>query len=122
MGNPQNLYLYSRYGMAFASFFATVLPLSLAGLAALALFCLFSKKRPIVAMTAEEPPIRRADVALYSAVFAIAASAIFNAVDYRVAVAVALVVMALKGRNLAQQVDYALLLTIMTLAHVWTAG
>lgn len=113
MGNPQNLYLYSRYAMPFASFFLTVLPLSLAGLAALALFCLFSAKRPFVALAAPEPTIRRADLCLYSAVFVIAAAAIFAVLDYRIAFAVAAVVVAAKGRNLAQQVDYALLLTFV---------
>lgn len=113
MGNPQNLYLYSRYAMQFGPFLRTVLPLSLAGAALLALFCLFTPKSALARPRAEEPPLRRKDAVLYAFVFAVAALGIFGAVDYRVGLGLAAAVMFVKGRNLAQQVDYALLLTFI---------
>ena len=113
IGNPQNLYLYSRYAMTFRPFFLTVLPLSLAGLAALSLFCLLSRKNAVVCAAAERPNLRGRDAVLYSAVFLAAALAVFDALDYRICVAVSAAAMIVKGRNLVQQVDYALLLTFV---------
>lgn len=113
MGNPQNLYLYSRYHMVFTPFFMTVLPLSLAGLATLGLFCLFLGGKKTICAATREPAIRRSDAMLYSGLFLISALAVFDVFDYRLAVLLALVVMTIKGRNLVQQVDYALLLTFI---------
>lgn len=113
MGNPQNLYLFSRYHMAFWPFFSTVLPLSLAGLALLAVLCRLSRPEPIARVAVPPMDIRPRDAAVYLAVFALAALAVFNLADYRIAVAFAAVVAAVKGKNLLQQVDYALLLTFV---------
>ena len=113
MGNPQNLYLYSRYHLTFGPFLEAVLPLSLAGLVVLGLFCLRSGGSALACADAREPDIPLWDVMLYSGLFLFAALAVFDVVDYRIATACTLLVMAAKGRNLVQQVDYALLLTFV---------
>lgn len=113
MGNPQNLYLYSRYHMGLGDFFAAVLPLTMAGGVTLALLCLFGRGGDIACARAALPRVRRREAALYAGLFAVAALAVFGAADYRVAVACAVAAMATKGRNLVQQVDYALLLTFV---------
>ena len=113
MGNPQNLYLYSRYQMAFGPFLRTVLPLSLAGAALLALCCLLMKNRVMECPRTETPVPRRGDIALYAALFVIAALATFGLIDHRLALVPTVAVLLIKGRDLAQQVDYALLLTFV---------
>lgn len=113
MGNPQNLYLYSRYQIPFASFFGTVLPLSVAGAAALGVFCLFAKQGRIVPTETVRPRVRAKDIWLYSCLFVVSVLGVFDVVDYRVALALSVIVMAIKGRALVQQVDYALLLTFV---------
>ncbi|MCD8350274.1 MAG: hypothetical protein LUC93_06660 [Planctomycetaceae bacterium] len=114
MGNPQNLYLYSRYSMTFGPFLQAVLPLSLAGAAVLAVFCLFGKQTVAVCGTAaQEPWVRGRDAALYAALFIVAALGVFDVIDHRLALAAAVAVMAWKGKSLIQQVDYALLLTFI---------
>lgn len=125
MGNPQNLYLYSRYDMAFAPFLRAVLPLSVAGAVLLVLFCLISGKTPITCASAEEPRIHRRDACIYAVLFLVAALAVFDLLDYRIVFALSIATMLVKGRNLAQQVDVALLLTFVgfflfvgNLAHV----
>ncbi len=50
---------------------------------------------------------------MYSALFLVAGLSVFDVIDYRIACAAALAVIVLKGRNLAQQVDWALLLTFI---------
>ena len=113
MGNPQNLYLYSRYQMSFAPFFRTVLPLSLAGAAVLALFCLRMRKTPVNCPDSGKTPMRTRAIAFYSVLFLAAVLAVFDALDYRIALAATVVSLFAKGRNLAQQIDYALLLTFV---------
>lgn len=113
MGNPQNLYLYSRYGMAYGPFLRAVLPLSLAGAVLLALFCVFTAKTAMTCARAEEPRVHRRDAYLYAVLFVVAAFGVFNVLDYRIAFALAVAAMVVKGRNLAQQVDVALLLTFV---------
>lgn len=113
MGNPQNLYLYSHYQMPFAPFFKAVLPLSAAGAALLLAFCLFSRKSAMTCPRAAEPYIRIKNVILYAVLFLVSILAVFGALDYRIAFALAIIVVIVKGRNLAQQVDCALLLTFV---------
>jgi Na+/H+ antiporter NhaD/arsenite permease-like protein len=113
MGNPQNVYLYSRYAMPFAEFFRAVFPLSLAGAVLLSAFCIFTRNNAVSSPRAVEPTIRSMDVRLYAALFLVAVFSVFGVIDYRIAFAAAIVVILLKGRILAQQVDYALLLTFI---------
>lgn len=113
MGNPQNLYLYSRYDMAFIPFLKTVLPLSLAGLVLLLIFCLLAKREAINCPIAEEIRVRWREAALCAALFTVAALAVFDVLDYRPVFAAAVAVTAIKGRGMAQQIDYALLLTFV---------
>ncbi len=112
-GNPQNLFLYSRYAMAFGPFASAVLPLFVAGGIGLALFCLCARNTAMACGSAAEPTIRFWDVLLYGMLFCIAALAVFDVLDYRLALGIAVIVMLAKGRNLVQQVDYALLLTFV---------
>lgn len=129
MGNPQNLYLYSRYGMAFEPFFLTVLPLSAAGAAVLAFFCLFAGKTPVNhaarGISAHHPPLSTRNVFVYSLLFLLAVLAVLDAFDYRAVLALTVLAVLAIGRNLAQQIDYALLLTFIfffvfvgNLAHI----
>jgi Na+/H+ antiporter NhaD/arsenite permease-like protein len=113
MGNPQNLYLYSRYAMTFAPFFRTVLPLSLAGAAVLAVFCLRVKKTAVNCPKAAGAEMSPHSIFLYTFLFLIAVLAVFDVFDYRIALGLCVVAMFVKGRGLAQQIDYALLLTFV---------
>lgn len=116
MGNPQNLYLYSRYGMAFRPFLMTVLPLAAAGALLLALFCLRAGKEPVNpaagGRSARPVPSARS-VFAHALLFLLSALAVLDAFDYRAALALTLLALAVAGRNLAQQIDYALLLTFV---------
>lgn len=113
MGNPQNLYLYSRYEMAFWPFLQAVLPLSLAGLAVLCALCAFGPRQQLQHANVGRPHVRREDVMLYCALFAVAAAGVFGVLDWRLALAAAAGVAAAKGRQLIQQIDFALLLTFV---------
>ena len=53
IGNPQNLFLYSHYGLSFADFLRMSLPLGAAGLAVVLLLGLFSRPRPITFVVVE---------------------------------------------------------------------
>ena len=47
IGNPQNLYLYSHYGISMGDFFSATLPLTLVSGGLLALFLFFTPSRPL---------------------------------------------------------------------------
>ncbi len=113
MGNPQNLYLYSRYAMGFLPFFRTVLPLSIAGAGVLAVFCVFAGNKGGIDSNRQEPTVRWRGVWPFAGLFFVAVLAVFGAIDYRVALAASLLALFLKGRNLVWQVDYGLLLTFI---------
>lgn len=113
VGNPQNLYLYSRYQMAFVPFLRTVAPLCLAGGALLLACCLCLPKKSVLCPPRAEVKVRGVDVLPYAALFLVAVLAVFGAVDYRVAAGAALAMLLIKGRDLAQQVDFALLATFI---------
>lgn len=100
-------------------------PCPWAGAVLLVLFCLISGKTPITCASAEEPRIHRRDACIYAVLFLVAALAVFDLLDYRIVFALSIATMLVKGRNLAQQVDVALLLTFVgfflfvgNLAHV----
>ncbi len=113
MGNPQNLYLYSRYAMPFSEFFRAVFPLSVAGATILLVFCVFARNAAVTCPRVAEPVIRFWDAWLYSALFLAVGLSVFDVIDYRIVFAASLAVIVLQGRNLVQQVDWALLLTFI---------
>ncbi len=113
MGNPQNLYIYSRYSLSFPPFLRTVLPLSLAGAALLALLCLRAKKAEVPRAAAARTELPPKNIFLYSLLFLLSVMAVFDMFDYRAALALSAAAILAKGRALAQQVDWALLATFV---------
>lgn len=113
IGNPQNLYLFSFFHMRLADFVVGVWPVVAAGGALLAALCLFTRRRGIAPLAAKAPTVRLAQAAPFVVVFAAAILAVFNLLDYRLALVPALAMLAYRGRSVAQQVDYALLLTFV---------
>ncbi|MCD8140316.1 MAG: hypothetical protein LUE17_11160, partial [Planctomycetaceae bacterium] len=77
----------------------------------LAVLCLAGGRAAAVCGTAApEPWVRGRDACLYGGLFVLG---VFDLVDHRIALAAAVAVVLWKGKNLAQQVDYALLLTFV---------
>ncbi len=113
IGNPQNLYLFSFFHMGTSEFLRAVWPIVTAGAALLAIICLFNGKRNSAHPSVPAVRMRLDRAAPFAAVFLAAILAVFNILDYRLAFALAAALAVYRGKNILQQIDYALLLTFI---------
>jgi Na+/H+ antiporter NhaD/arsenite permease-like protein len=110
-GNPQNLYLYSKFNIDTGEFMLTMLPpflLSVAMITAAAI--IFIKPEPLSFSGIERrlPPLR---VGIYLVLFAFAILCVFKIIPYYYALIVTVPVILIMDRRALLQVDYGLLLT-----------
>ncbi len=114
MGNPQNLYLYSYFGLDATEFFKITLPI--VGVSALMIVActLLIKNRQMEVCFAEKAAVRdKKRLALYLALFAVCLLAVLKIIHYGAAFIVVLAAVLLADRSLLRRVDYALLLTFV---------
>jgi len=110
-GNPQNLYLYSHFGISDADFFKTMsLPFGVSFVLIVAC-CLFVKKLPLTLQCPQDYGTSKTKAATYLALFAICIVAVFRIIPYWSALIVVLAVLMLMDRKALLEVDYPLLLT-----------
>jgi Na+/H+ antiporter NhaD/arsenite permease-like protein len=113
MGNPQNLYIFSYYGLDAGQFFSTVGFFTAAGLV---LLLLINKRSPNTPLEVELDGIKLANKGIaivWSLIFIIIILSVFRIIDYRVAFAVTSLTALLLNRKLLLKVDYRLLLTFI---------
>ena len=118
VGNPQNLYLYARYEMKPAAFFAAVLPYAAACAVLLAAFVLLRKSEPLAAPAApareEEKGTRQTRrLGLYLALFALCLAAVAGPVPVWLVFVLVLAAFLAVDRASLARVDYALLATFV---------
>lgn len=111
IGNPQNLYLFTRYEFGLLSFLKVTFPFVLFGGILLALVCFFIPRSPISQVKSTVPVIRRKPVITYGAMFLLAVAAVLRLVPYQAAALIILAATAILDRRTLYQVDYFLLLT-----------
>ena len=109
-GNPQNLYLYTKFSISNAEFLQIMLPPFLLSVLLFSLCVLVVKPEPL---TVPEEPValdgRRA--ALYGGLFLLALTVVLRLVPYGVGLVVIPAVLLFADRKALAQVDYKLLLT-----------
>ena len=112
-GNPQNLYLYSKFNIPDGEFILIMLPLFLVAIALItACVFIFIKPEPIeLSGSVKRLPIPR--VALYLCLFALAILCVFRTVPYVAALIIIPPVIFLADRTALLKVDYGLLLTFV---------
>ena len=112
-GNPQNLYLYTRFGIGNAEFLRIMAPPFLLSVTLITLCCiLFVKPEPLtVPDRHEHPPVGR--VVLYLSLFALAIAIVFRGVPYLVGLIVIPGVLLFADRHALRSVDHGLLLTFV---------
>ncbi len=116
VGNPQNLYLFTHYGMDTSGFFATMLPITAAGGVMLLLCCLLVPASPITPDTRKKlPPARRGHAAVYTALFLFSVASVFGLLPYPVVTAGVAAVILLVDRRVLAHVDYSLLATFVVI-------
>ena len=110
-GNPQNLYLYSRFHIPDAEFFSVMAPHFLFAVALITVCCLvFVRPEPLSLPEEEIAPDRRR-TAVYLALFALSVVMVFRILPYWIGLIVIPAVLLFLDREALRQVDYPLLFT-----------
>lgn len=114
VGNPQNLFLCSYYGLSFGAFLRVVLPLTLVSLLALSAAALWTRGETIEITFPKRERIQQPRLfVLLCLLFSLCLLSVVHVLHYGiVTVAVALSLL-LFARGLFARVDYALLLTFV---------
>ena len=111
-GNPQNLYLYTRFSIPTGEFMGIMAPSFLISIALLTACCLFVKGTP---MTISDEPIALNPwkTALYLVLFVLSIVIVFRVIPYWIGLLVIPVVLFFTDRKALKMVDYPLLLTFV---------
>lgn len=117
MGNPQNLYLYSKFNLTFSEFFTIIFPYS--ALSLVMLICSVFLFLPKLRIEMSEKPNGSAKLngrvkpIIFAILFAVNMLTILRILDYRILFAIIVVAVLILDRRLLLKVDYSLLLTFV---------
>lgn len=112
-GNPQNLYLYTKFNIPNLEFMTIMAPPFLLAVALITVCCLiFVKAEPLqVAEESISLPVGR--TLLYLALFALSIAIVFRGIPYWIGLLLIPLVLFFADRNALKMVDYPLLLTFV---------
>ena len=112
-GNPQNLYLYSKFNIPDAEFVSIMLPPFIVAVVLITACCLiFVKNEPLeIQEKAASLPIAR--VVIYLILFALAILMVFKFMPYQIGLVIIPVAIFFLDREALKQVDYGLLFTFV---------
>lgn len=112
-GNPQNLYLYTKFEIPNLEFMSIMAPPFLLAVALITVCCLiFVKAEPLqVDEEKVELPVKR--TVLYLALFALSIAIVFRGIPYWIGLVVIPAVLFFVDRKALKMVDYPLLLTFV---------
>ncbi|MBO5196217.1 MAG: citrate transporter [Clostridia bacterium] len=111
-GNPQNLYLYTKFNISNSEFIKIMLLPFLIAIAIITICCLFIKKEPL-SLPDEEVKIDKIKVSVYMVLFAISILIVFRGIPYQFGLVVIPLVLLFMDRKALKMVDYPLLLTFV---------
>ena len=112
-GNPQNLYLYTKFQIPNVQFIHIMAPPFFLSVALITLCCIvFVKPEPLV-LNGGKIRFEPARTALYLALFVLAVAIVFRGVPYLLGMAVIIAVLLVADRKALVMVDYPLLLTFV---------
>ena len=111
-GNPQNLYLYTKFNIPTGEFVQIMLLPFVIAVTLITVCCLFVRDEPLeIRDTAAKLPVPR--VILYSALFALAIAIVFRGIPYYFGLFVIPAVLLWADRKALKMVDYPLLFTFV---------
>lgn len=113
VGNPQNLYLYSHYGVPLGEFFGAVLPFAGLSLVLLTGALLMRRSAPLpeIPSTAGQLPPARGRLLCYLGLFLLSLAAVAKLIPVLLLVPMVMAAILLIDHRLFARVDYGLLLT-----------
>ncbi len=114
IGNPQNLFIYSKYGIPLHKFLLILLPIVVVGGILISLSVLAIEKRSITA-NEEQPKIEvdKKGALIYSALFILSILGVFRVLPILPASIILALCVLITDRKLFREVDYSLLITFI---------
>lgn len=109
-GNPQNLYLYTKFNIPTSEFVATMLPPFCISIALITLCCLFVKKEPLE-IAEEETNLPKARTVAYSVLFVLSIVIVFRVIPFWIGLIVVPLALLFLDQKALKDVDYGLLFT-----------
>jgi len=113
LGNPQNLYIYSHYGLSASDFITTLLPIGILSYTLLSLSVFLIKKNEIPYNEIKLSRPSKISVTIYISLFIVCILAVANIVNKYVCLAVTVIVLLLFCRKVFLKIDYMLLATFV---------
>lgn len=112
-GNPQNLYIYSKFGIDDGEFMLIMLPLFLVAVLLITVCCIVFVRPEPLSFSGVERALPRGRVMLYLLLFALSLICVFRFFPYWIAPLVIVPVLLFIDRRALLNVDYGLLLTFV---------
>ena len=112
-GNPQNLFLYTKFQIPTGEFIRIMLPPFAFSVALITLCCLIFVKPEPLALDNMEMKLDRKRVALYLVLFVLSIVIVFRGIPYWIGLIVIPVTLLIFDRKALRQVDYGLLFTFV---------
>lgn len=112
-GNPQNLYLYSRFQIPTGEFMIIMLPCFLVAIVMIAVCCFFLPNTKIELTSTHHDRLNPARTALYLVLFALSIVMVFRVIPYWTGLIIIPAILLFADRKALRAVDYPLLLTFV---------
>ena len=112
-GNPQNLYLYSKFSIPTGEFMSVMLLPFALSIAMITVCCIVFVKAEPLTVEDEIPTLPKGKTALYLLLFALSIAIVFKGIPYFIGLLVIPPVLLVVDRKALRAVDYPLLLTFV---------
>lgn len=113
-GNPQNLFLYTKYGLTITDFFMIMGKFTLVSFILLVVCCMLMKNETLeVSFPEKIHIIKPKDVILFVVLFILSLLSVLHILPYQVVFMIVVITMLLVSPIVLKDVDYALLLTFI---------
>ena len=112
-GNPQNLYLYSKFNIPDGEFVKIMAPSFALSVALLTLCAFLFVKKEALEVEEEEIRLPKAKTAVYLLLFALSIVIVFRIIPYYIGLIVVIPALLILDRKALEKVDYPLLLTFV---------
>jgi Na+/H+ antiporter NhaD/arsenite permease-like protein len=116
VGNPQNLYLYSKYNIPIEAFLKITFPYTVVSFILLCITIFLIKKEPLsfeLPQHSESKSKSTFPIVIYGILFLVCLACVLRFFDYRITFLTVLITVALLDWRVLKKVDYALLMTFV---------
>ncbi len=112
-GNPQNLYMYTKFSIPNGEFVKVMFPPFIIAIALITVICLFFPNERMVLAEDDEKKLPKGRAAIYLVLFALAIAIVFRTIPYQLGLIVILFALLFLDRDALCKVDYPLLITFV---------